>query len=162
MLGYRYPGLLLSQSLLWSLLVNWTPRMLPQKPRDHCRSGGHVRLCVASDCRFWGKEEVRCSGSWNKMRRAIGNCHISLYSNKGSACLAWWQHLYIHRLNNSGTPQVIGVHAYIWGTWLYKGISADSLPLPSCTGVRRKLDYSQLSLSTRIARADKDGIGDKT
>lgn len=51
-------------------------------------------LCVAADLWFQGKGyDEQGSGSWKKLRGAVGNCDITLYPSKGTASLTGCQHL---------------------------------------------------------------------
>lgn len=81
--------------------------------------------CAAVGLRFRGKGYEARSGSWKKMRRAISNCDIALYSSRSTASLLRWR-----RLSYTGPRMRTGQ----FDTWLYKGRSAESLQSGSCWG----------------------------
>ena len=70
---------------------------------------------------------VRGSDSWKKMRGAVGNCDIALYSSKGTANSTGQWCLYM-QVNSGTLPEAC---ACVLGKCLHRGRSAKSLPLGS-------------------------------
>lgn len=82
-----------------------------------------------------------------KMRGAGGNCDIALYSSKGTARLAGWQCLYIHKLTIGAPCQAREARACSPGAQLHEGRVLTHFRWKVARGVGREPACGHLSFS---------------